>query len=194
MPSCVAICPPRVCWFALFCMLICPLLFCSVIRSEERLFNVFLITQPKAYSYMSGACAEPYLLRRPISTMINIQLSLSVKDWAGTTDDGQPISFKLIPFSIRLDSDRWYYWKYERDRTQFWPPPKSLRNFRRLREQKLVKLKCFFFLLCTVLRKLYDAYLFVRILTTCFYNDMAFTQKRVAMAPFKTHHCIASRG
>ena len=97
-------------------------------------------------------------------------------------------------FSIRLDSDRWYYWKYERDRTQFWPPPKSLRNFRRLREQKLVKLKCFFFLLCTVLRKLYDAYLFVRILTTCFYNDMAFTQKRVAMAPFKTHHCIASRG
>ena len=81
-------------------MLICPLLFCSVIRSEERLFNVFLITQPKAYSYMSGACAEPYLLWRPISTMINIQLSLSVKDWAGTTDDGQPISFKLIPFVL----------------------------------------------------------------------------------------------
>ena len=49
---------------------------------------------------MSGACAEPYLLWRPISIMINIQLSLSVKDWAGTTDDGQPISFKLIPFVL----------------------------------------------------------------------------------------------
>ena len=51
IPSQVLICP-HVCPyallafvdFALFCMLIRSLLFCLVIRSEERLFNVFLIT------------------------------------------------------------------------------------------------------------------------------------------------------
>ena len=49
IPSQVLICP-HVCPyallafvdFALFCMLIRSLLFCLVIRSEERLFNVFL--------------------------------------------------------------------------------------------------------------------------------------------------------
>ena len=69
---------------------------------------------------------------------------------------------------------------------QFWPPLKFLRRFRRLREETLVKLKCYFFLLCIFLLKLYDTYVFVCILTTYFYNDMVFTQKWVALAPFKT--------
>ena len=49
-----------------------------------------------------------------------------------------------------------------------------------------MKLKWYFFLLCFVLLKLYDAYVVVCILRTYFYNDMVFTQKRVALAPFKT--------
>ena len=50
---------------------------------------------------MSGACAEPYWLWRPISTMINIQLSLSVRTgqepWMMVSQS--PSNFRL--FSIR---------------------------------------------------------------------------------------------
>ena len=57
-----------------------------------------------------------------------------------------------------------------------------------------MKLKCYFFLLCVVLLKLYDAHVFVCISTTYFDNNVVFTQNGLLWHLSKHYHFIGSRG